>query len=553
VLQSRNTFFIKELHRFGSGFGGHGAGSSGASARLSLPPLLVQSAVDFLEESMASLTDSASRTRVEPGFGLAVAILAGLTLVRLIGLTFSVVDLFFDESQYWVWSRELAFGYFSKPPLLAWVIAAAEHVCGSSEACIRAPAPILYFGTSLLVYAVARQLYDAQVAFYAALSTALATGAVFSSRIISTDVPLLFFWALALLAYVKLMDGAGLRWAVVLGVAFGFGLMAKYAMIYFVLGIALAAVIEPTARGVLRGGGLWLALLIAAAVVAPNLLWNLDNGLATFKHTGDNIQGSGIALDPLKGLEFIGAQFGVFGPVVFAVLLVAMIRVASPVLHRADRLMLAFAIPPLVLVTCVGFVTRALANWAAASFISGVVVVVALLVRREAWKWLALSLSIGIVVQGAIIAGDAMATRLNVSWLANGDIYHRTLGWRALGERAGALARRVGAHTIAAESRDDEASLMYYWRDQPEQVLAWPFGPVPDHQFELTRALTDAAPLPILFVSRCTSATRLAEQFASVEPVGSFTAPTGPTSVRTYFAFKLDGRRGSIRPLGWCR
>src|SRR4051812_32268066 len=125
---------------------------------------------------MAALTETTDRSQVVPGlrpsFGLAVAILAALTVIRLIGLKFSLVDLFFDEAQYWAWSRELAFGYFSKPPLLAWIIATAEHICGSSEACIRAPAPILYFGTSLLVYAVARQLYDTRVAFYAALSMA---------------------------------------------------------------------------------------------------------------------------------------------------------------------------------------------------------------------------------------------------------------------------------------------------------------------------------------------------------------------------------------------
>jgi hypothetical protein len=74
---------------------------------------------------MASLTESASPARVEPGLGLAVGILAALTVMRLIGLKFSVVDMFFDEAQYWAWSREPAFGYFSKPPLLAWIIAAA--------------------------------------------------------------------------------------------------------------------------------------------------------------------------------------------------------------------------------------------------------------------------------------------------------------------------------------------------------------------------------------------------------------------------------------------
>src|SRR5215470_13420897 len=228
---------------------------------------------------MALVSDTTGRSRVVAGLGLAVAIRAVLTAVRLIGLKYSTVDLFVEEAQYWAWSREPAFGYFSKPPLLAWTIALAEQICGSSEACIRAPAPILYFGTSLLVYAVARQLYDSRAAFYTALSIALATGTAFSARIISTDVPLLFFWALALLAYVKLINGGDMRWGAVLGVALGLGLMAKYAMIYFLLGIALAAWLDRDARRLTRSPALWIALPIALVIVAPNILWNVDNGL----------------------------------------------------------------------------------------------------------------------------------------------------------------------------------------------------------------------------------------------------------------------------------
>ena len=500
---------------------------------------------------MTSLSQTRERSgALVPGLGLAIALIAILTLIRLVGLTFSTVDLFFDEAQYWAWSREPAFGYFSKPPLLAWTIALAERICGSSEACIRAPAPILYFGTSLLVYAVARQLYDSKIAFYAALSIALATGTAFSARIISTDVPLLFFWALALLAYVKLINGGDMRWGAVLGVALGLGLMAKYAMIYFLVGLALATWLDRDARVLARNTALWVALPIALIVIAPNILWNIDNGLATFRHTGDNIQGGGIVLNPLKGLEFIAAQFIVFGPVVFAVLLLAIARIGSDALSRADRLMLAFALPPLLLVTATGFVTRALANWAAPAFISAAVVVVAILVRRRAWKWLALSLAIGVVAQVALVTGDAWATRINL--LIFGDIYHRTLGWRTLGEHTGTLARQVGARTIVGDARDDVASLAYYWRDQPEQVLSWPRTVEPDHQFDLTRALSEAAPLPILFVSRCASTARLSAQFTSVEALGSFEAPTGPTTARTYFVFKLNGWRAPMGPLGGC-
>ncbi len=88
------------------------------------------------------------------------------------------------------------------------MIAGAEAVCGSAEACIRAPAPVFYLGTCLVTYAIAKTLYDEATAFWAALLLAFTAGVAFSSRIISTDVPLLFFWALALLAYVKLCRAA---------------------------------------------------------------------------------------------------------------------------------------------------------------------------------------------------------------------------------------------------------------------------------------------------------------------------------------------------------
>jgi 4-amino-4-deoxy-L-arabinose transferase-like glycosyltransferase len=502
---------------------------------------------------MAILTQSVSRSVPLPSFGLALGIMAVVTVVRLVGLKYSVVDLFFDESQYWAWSRELAFGYFSKPPLLAWIIWLAEHVCGSSDACIRAPSPVLYFGTGVLVYALARHLYDERVAFFASISLALATGAAFSARIISTDVPLLFFWTLALLAYVKLWSGGDRRWAIVLGAALGLGLLAKYAMIYFPVSAALAVWLGGDVRRVSRTRWLWITLGVVAVVIIPNLIWNMMNGLVTFRHTGDNIQGEGIQFNAGRAFEFLATQFIVFGPVLFAVLLSAIARIGSPKLTREDRLLLAFAIPPLAFVSVTATVTHANANWAAPAFISGVIVAVALLVRYGYWRSLAVSLAIGVLAQAALLVGDAKATRIHIPYIRKGDVYMRTLGWRAFGQDTGRLARQVGARTIAGEYRDAVATLLYYWRDQPEQIKAWQVGPVPDHHFELTRPLTDAAPQPILFVTYCSSPRRLDVYFSKVEVAGVITNPTGPTSTRTFYAFKLEGLRKPLGPLGVCR
>lgn len=500
---------------------------------------------------MTSLADITPRISAERRFALCVSILAVLTVIRLLGLTLSDVDLFFDEAQYWAWSREPAFGYFSKPPLLAWAIAGAEFVCGSSEACIRAPAPIFYFATCLVSYRIAEALYDERSAFWAAILMALSAGVAFSSRIISTDVPLLFFWSVALLSYVRLLQGGDRKWGVLLGVSLGLGMLAKYAMIYFVLGVAAAALIDRDARALLRTSALWIAAPIAGALILPNVIWNVRNSFVTLQHVGHNIAGGGAAFDPLRGLEFFASQFAVFGPVTFGVLLVILVRVMRPEVTRADRLMLCFAVPVLALVTATAFTTRAFANWAAVAFISGNIVVAAVLVRHAAWRWIAVSISIGVVAQVALLIGDANARRLSLPFLPKPDVYERTMGWRALGDEVSTLARRTGAATIVSEGRNDVASLIYYLRDGGRPVLAWPTGPVPSHHFELTRRLTAAAADPVLLISRC-AVQRLGTTYRTVEPLGPFDVRSGPNSKRTYYAYRLSGPSAEIAPHSGC-
>jgi len=52
----------------------------------------------------------------------AVGLSTLFVLVRLAAVRLSPLQLYADEAQYWVWSRHLDFGYFTKPPLIAWLI-----------------------------------------------------------------------------------------------------------------------------------------------------------------------------------------------------------------------------------------------------------------------------------------------------------------------------------------------------------------------------------------------------------------------------------------------
>ena len=494
-----------------------------------------------------------SNAEAAPSYWHVLIALVALAAIRVVGLYFSVVDLYFDEAQYWAWSRELAFGYFSKPPLLAWIIAGSDLVCGSGEACARVASPVFHLATSLVVYAIARELYDRRIAAWSALVFSLGTGLIFSSRIISTDVPLLFFWAVALLAYVKLVRAANWRWAIAFGVAFGLGMLAKYAMIYFLLGAICAAFVDRDARALLARSQTWVALVISALILAPNAEWNAANNFVTLKHTGDNIAGGGLRFNPSGALEFIESQFAVAGPLVFAAFLILLGRVRDPRIGREDRLMLAFAIPPLALVAAMSFVRDAHANWAAPAILSMTIVVVAWWLRNNHRHALRLTFGIGLTVQALLLAGDAFAYRVTAPMLGDkADLYQRTLGWRGLGVRAGEIARATRAQTIVAEGRAEMAALIYYLRDEPVRVVSWPLSSIPDHHFDLTRALDSSAPEPVLFISSCDAASRFNRFYGDVTPLGSFAVKSGASSARQYHAFRLAQRQRAIEPLGPC-
>lgn len=78
-----------------------------------------------------------------------LALLVALLAIRLMVLVLARTDLLFDEAQYWTWSRDLDFGYFTKPPLIASITRLATDVCGNAEWCVRAFG--LHLGAALVI------------------------------------------------------------------------------------------------------------------------------------------------------------------------------------------------------------------------------------------------------------------------------------------------------------------------------------------------------------------------------------------------------------------
>src|SRR5260370_11640098 len=268
---------------------------------------------------------------------------------------------------------------------------------------------------------------------------------------------------------------------------------------------------------------------------------------------GGSLIGEPIDASVTCRLEFLAAECAVFGPAVCGVAIAAVIALlagkGSSRLLPADRILLGFELRPLVVVTVTAGPVHAYANWAAAAFVPLAVLAAAILVRRNLAVLLWASLVLGLAAQIALIGADAFAASIRVPFLAKPNPYYRTLGWNAYGRTVGQLARKLGISTIASDTRAEVASLLYYWRDQPELILAWPtVDDLPG--FDLTRGLTAAAPHPVLFVTQCRDADRLEQFYAKVTPLG-IVVPDDPAP-RAFAAFLLDEPRGPIGPLASC-
>lgn len=425
----------------------------------------------------------------------ALWIAGAVTLLRIAALWFDQTDLFVDESQYWLWGQNLDFGYYSKPPLIGWVIRAFTELAGSDAVFwVRLPGAIFHAATGLILGALAARLAGGRVAFWVATAYITLPFVALGSLLISTDTIMAPFYAAALLFYFRAVDGRGAGDAALAGLCIGLAFLAKYAAIYFLLGAALAAIVAPGARLSWRQ---WPALLLAfAATVSPNVVWNLTHDLTTVEHTMDNVGwvrgGSAFAgLNPAGLAEFFFAQFAVFGPVLLGALLWGWLRGGMP--SRAA--LTVFSLPVLLIVCGQALMSRAYANWAVATYFAGLLIAVPLLLSRARWL-----LSASFVVNGAVCILLPVLTILAPWPLSKGEpLLARYLGQSTLSHEIIAAAKEAGVTTVAATDRGVLADLFYTGRDSGLTFRVPQSGRRPDSYYEQTYPLPEGAG-QVLFV-----------------------------------------------------
>ncbi|GMQ28872.1 glycosyltransferase family 39 protein [Algoriphagus confluentis] len=193
------------------------------------------------------------------------------------------LDLFTEEAQYWLWSRNLDWHYYSKPPMVALLNFISTGVFGHTEAAVRLIPIFAGLGTAWMVFRLTDYLYSSK-------KTACLAGLLFLGMPIhlleftfhTTDTSMTFFWTWAwFLLYRAIQENKTSLW-IAAGLITALGIMSKATMIL----IFPASLIFLFLSSKLKKFGKYWLILLAVSLLGflPSLIWNLQNDFYTFKH-----------------------------------------------------------------------------------------------------------------------------------------------------------------------------------------------------------------------------------------------------------------------------
>ncbi|MCE9520032.1 MAG: glycosyltransferase family 39 protein [Verrucomicrobia bacterium] len=494
---------------------------------------------------------------------MAMRVIAGLVVFRLLYLIPFVAqfDLAGDESYYWDWGRQLDWGYYSKPPMIGWLMGLAGRLSGNSEWGIRIGALTLGAASLVLLYFFAKKLFGPRPALIAVLLAAFTPANAALNLLLTIDAPLVLCWTAALLVFWSLTENPAntSRW-ILLTIILGLGHLSKQMMLVFPLLMILHCALNPTVRTLLRRPAFWICLSVSLLFLAPVVWWNAQHDWVTLKHTSHHFATKKTAglFDHLGTFgEFLGVQALAFTPITWVLMISAVFGGIWKwrALDVKERYLVIFSGPGLMIFALLSFRQNVNPNWPAVFYLGASVLAAAWLdrvalhvhpwTRMRGWLRPALLLSI-------ILSAMMYLLPFAIGWagLAGNDKFDpllRLRGWKEVGIQAGGFLEKVpqpkNTFVLVLAHRDHASQLAFNMPQQP-RVYRYVYRDVLESQYEIwpgpedfTGSHSDA--LLFIPVDRRGPAepeipVSLTRQFDSIDALGEIRGPIGDHAERIY-------------------
>ena len=219
----------------------------------------------------------------------------------LVGYGYSADELYFLDC-----ANRLAWGYVDHPPFSIAVLWAARAALGDSLVVLRLVSASAGAIAAILTGLIAREMGGGRGAqALAALALVVSPVTLFTTGYYSMNAFDLALWTLASYLVVLLLNGTDERLWRLLGVVLGVGLLNKWSMLWFGIGLGVGVIATPQRRWLVTPWP-WLCGLIASAIWVPNLLWQMQHDWPTLEFMRNGMADVMVAKSPLS---FVRDQF----------------------------------------------------------------------------------------------------------------------------------------------------------------------------------------------------------------------------------------------------
>ena len=480
---------------------------------------------------------------------LTVLTIGALVVLRLAAAAWT--PLTFDEAYYWMWSKNLAGGYYDHPPMVALVIRLGTMIAGDTELGVRLVSILLALPMSWAVYHAAGVLFGGRrVAATAAILLNATLIAAVGTMIVTPDAPLLVAASFLLFALAKVLETGRGAWWLAVGVAAGAALLSKYTALFFGPAILIWLAAIPKLRRWFLSPWLYLGGLVALALFFPVIRWNADHHWVSF------IKQMGRAriedFRPAFIAELIPTQVVFATPLVFilgAMGLYALVR------RRTGATGARVLISSLFWTIVAYFVWHSLharveANWFAPVYPAFAIAaaVAAVLTQWEPRQQRLVDFCRRWAAAGGVVLFALLIVQANTGALTgyrrDATVRSVGVGWRTLADEIEAVRARAGATCVLAADYGTTGWLAFYLPKgtcvaQQSQRIRWVNMPEPS-----------AAQLAgkLLYVHEVWPGDPpfLTDLFGHVEKVAEVKRMRGPLTIETYALDVLEAPKGDV-------
>ncbi len=394
-----------------------------------------------------------------------LALLLVATSLALHVLLSGAVSLSPQEAYYWQYARHLDLSYFDHPPLAAWTIRATTGLLGEGERAVRLAAALHAALFALFFFLAGRRLFGARTALVALVAALVTPVFALGQVVITPDGPLLSGWAAALYFTVRALDEERGAWLLAAGAAVGWATLGKYTGWLLAPQIFFTLLLDAGGRRLLRGPWPYAALLLAAALFSPVLVWNARHDWASFGFQFEQRGAAMNAFSPGRLGRFMGLQALAVTPILFVALLAAMAAAARRSRQRAFRVCAIFSIPAFVLFLAVAPFMWVKGNWPVPAWPGALLAAAALALERPRTLGRLASAALGVAAAGSLYVHLALLVP-GLPFPARDDV---TTGWKELAARVEVERGRIAGPSFVLGCGYKPASeLAYYLPGRPE-------------------------------------------------------------------------------------